>query len=322
MAIRVDLSGVYFMRRWAGMVGAALMLTLGQAGAQTITNGGFDGNPASPGSAWSGCVNCFNSIDYSATTQQLGGLHSGSVVDTSMSGWSTSAGYEFVLTAPQAINGFTGPNGSGRALWSPTVGAVTGNGGLGSVAIAASPSGGNFLAIDPGYLNTTTLSGNTIASSTWTSLSHLLTGATYIVSFNAASAEQKGFDLASPPTNPFVQWTVAEYTAAGTAPACTPPNTGAVLCQAGATIALSNHAFSGWVQQQVSFVATAATMTLAFIASTNVPSGQPPYALLDGVVVTQQVPEPATAGLLLVGLGGLLGARRRAIRGAAAKRGG
>ena len=297
------------LRRIALAAVVALGFGIAPAGAQIITNGGFDGTAGVAGSAWGQCVGCSNGSIYT-TTQQVNGTLSNGTDGGLMSGWTTSSDYTFALTASQAIIGFAGQSGN-LSLWSPTVGAVTGNGGSGSVAITASPNGGNFLAVDPSYLNTTTLSGSTIAASAYTTMNSLVTGATYVVSFQAASAQQSTFSLDAT-VNPNVRWTVAEYTAGGTAPACTPPNTGATLCQNAPTIGLINHGFSGWVQQQVTFVAAATQMTLAFIASSNVGSGQPPFALLDGVTVTQQVPEPASAALLLVGLGGLLGLRRRA----------
>gem|GEM_PF-769809 len=286
------------------VLAAVVMLGFGiaPAGAQIISNGGFDGTLGSAGSAWGGCVFCNNSGVYTGTTQQLDGLLQNGTTAGTLPGWTTSSTYSFILTASQASGGFSGNSGS-LSLYS------TNNGGTST--IVASQNGGNFLAVDPSYQNTTTLSGATIAASAWTTMSNLVTGATYVVKFQAASAQQATYSLDSTP-NPSIGWTVAEYTGTGTAPACTPPNTGGTLCQAAPTIALTNHGFSGWAQQQVTFVAAATQMTLAFIASSNVGSGQPPFALLDGVTVTQQVPEPASAALLLAGLGGLLGLRRRA----------
>jgi MYXO-CTERM domain-containing protein len=73
------------------------------------------------------------------------------------------------------------------------------------------------------------------------------------------------------------------------------------------TINLASGTFSGWVGQQISLVAGAATEYLWFFA-VGTPAGQPPFALLDGVNVT--VSEPSGAAVLGMGLLALMGARR------------
>ena len=60
---------------------------------------------------------------------------------------------------------------------------------------------------------------------------------------------------------------------------------------------------------QLQFLATASSMVLAFTA-TQSPLGQPPFARLDGVSITQQVPEPVSSALFLSSLAGLAGLRR------------
>jgi hypothetical protein len=64
----------------------------------------------------------------------------------------------------------------------------------------------------------------------------------------------------------------------------------------------------------MTFVASATSEVLWFFAVGS-PSGQPPFALLDGVDVT--VPEPSAVALLIPGLLVLWGARRRYRRAAA-----
>jgi hypothetical protein len=269
----------------SGLAAVTLGVLFGAAQAQTLTNGSFEG--------------------FSGSNQQLN--------NSNYSPWQTSSGYTFIVTPSQAINGF----GGGLQLYSPTAnspyspfGQVTGNGGLGTIPITSSPDGGSFLAVDPSYQNTTTVNGNNnTPAATYQTITNLVNGYTYTVSFWAAAGQQKGFNLLTTENN---NWTVAEYAAnSGSAPVC---GTSGEQCQTAGTISVTNHAFSGWVQQQVSFVANATSMTLAFIASSNVNSGQPPFAMLDGVTVSQNttVPEPATAAMLLAGLGGLVAARRRA----------
>jgi hypothetical protein len=286
---------------------AALFAVALPAQAQTLTNGDF--------STFSVCPNCSNGSGYS-NTQQVDGSTQYSGTANNLSGWTTTAGYAFVVTPSQAISGFTGPAGS-VSLWSPTAnspyapyGSVTGNGGSGSIPITGSPTGsGNFLVVDPSYQNTY----NSLPASTYTTLTNLVNGATYTVSFYAAAAQQHGFSLSGSGYSSIINnWTVEEYTASGSAPACA--NITGESCQVAPAITAANQSFSGWVQQQVTFVAAAATMTLAFIASSNVTSSQPPMALLDNVSITQNstsTPEPAAAALLLSGLAGLVAARRR-----------
>ena len=174
-------------------------------------------------------------------------------------------------------------------MWSPS------NGGSGTTNITASPNGGSFLAVDPSYQNG-------MLSQTLTSL---VTGATYTVSFYAAAAQQQGISLAGSGYSSINNtWSLLRYhknnvlTATTVAP----------------TISINDKAFSGWVQQSLSFMATSSQMTLSFLASTNVTSGQPPFALLDGVSVTQNVPEPSTMALLAVGMLGMVTLRRRQAR--------
>jgi hypothetical protein len=154
--------------------------------------------------------------------------------------------------------------------------------------ITASPDGGNYLAQDGGYLT----------GFTSQALSGLVIGDAYIVTFYMAAAQQTGYSGATTD-----YWTVGLGTAAGSGPS---QNTG--------TINLASGTFSGWVGEEMSFFAAAASEVLWFFAVGS-PAGQPPFALLDGVVVT--VPEPSAFAMLIPGLLLLLGVRRRYRRVAA-----
>lgn len=69
-----------------------------------------------------------------------------------------------------------------------------------------------------------------------------------------------------------------------------------------------------WHQATMTFTATGSSEVLSFL-SLGAPSGLPPMALLDNVSLTNTVPEPATWGLMLVGVaavGASLRLRRRA----------
>ena len=77
------------------------------------------------------------------------------------------------------------------------------------------------------------------------------------------------------------------------------------------------HSFSGWWQQSFTFTADSTSALLSFL-SIGTPNGYPPFVLLGGVSVSQNVPEPPVLALFgggLLGLGLLtLSARRRALR--------
>lgn len=215
---------------------------------------------------------------------------------TAYNGWSTTSGYGFIVTPTQAIGGFNGPSGSVQ-LWSPSVGSVSGNGGSGSVAITSSPDGGSFFTMDPTYPTTTGVLTTTVTG--------LLVGSTYTLSFYQAAGQQKGFDALSGFTN---TWNVT----------ATDSNNRVDLNQNAAALTVANHAFSGWTQVTMSIVATTASMTLQFFASSSVGSGQPPFAMLDGVSLTKNaaapVPEPTAMLLLGSAVAGLFGARRMRAR--------
>jgi hypothetical protein len=69
---------------------------------------------------------------------------------------------------------------------------------------------------------------------------------------------------------------------------------------------------TGWMQDTMTFTADAAQEALGFFALTS-GGDEPPFLLLDGVSLTDTtaVPEPATYGLFIVGLAGMLYARRK-----------
>jgi hypothetical protein len=68
-----------------------------------------------------------------------------------------------------------------------------------------------------------------------------------------------------------------------------------------------------WRIEHFKFTATSVSQVLSFL-SIGTPNGQPPVALLDGVSLTQAVPEPATWAMMIAGFGlvGGLARRRRA----------
>jgi hypothetical protein len=154
--------------------------------------------------------------------------------------------------------------------------------------ITASPDGGNFLAQDGAYLT----------GYTYQTLTGLAVNNIYTVTFYMAAAQQSGYSGA---TSDY--WTVGLGSAAGSGPSQNTP-----------TINLASGAFSGWVGEEMTFLASATSEVLWFFAVGS-PAGQPPFALLDGVSV---VSEPSAVAVLLPGMLLLLGVRRRYRRVAAA----
>ena len=190
-----------------------------------------------------------------------------------LSDWSTS-GYNFVFLPNTADVGGAIGNAGTVKLWGPND-----NGGIANGLPTASPTGTNFVAADGAYQ----------VSAITQQVSGLIVGQKVAVSFAWAGAQQSGFT--GPTTD---EWTVD----LGNSPA-----------QTTSLLSLPSHGASGWINQTFTFVATSSTELLSFLA-TGTPSGQPPFALLANVSVTN-VPEPASLLMLLTALAGLTGVVRR-----------
>lgn len=189
----------------------------------------------------------------------------------------TSSGYNFLFAAGTADS--TGSMGQdGKlALWGPQNGSNNG--------LTNSPTGGNFVAADGAYK----------IGAIQQTISGLKVGQDYQVSFDWAAAQQKNF------TGPNTEhWGVS------------------LGSETKSTSIYSNKSegFSGWMHETMTFTATGPSEVLSFLAA-GTPSGQPPFSLLDGVSMTSAVPEPATWGMLLGGLGLIALALRRRNGGAA-----
>ena len=147
-------------------------------------------------------------------------------------------------------------------------------------AIPNSPDGGNFIAVDPAYQNdgpiTQTIKG-------------LVAGDSYVLSFDYAGAQQQGFSGKTTEG-----WTV---------------DLGDAAAQSTPILSDMSHGFTGWDTASFTFVADASTEVLSFLAKGGPTGAQPPFALLDGVSLTQQmtggVPEPGTWALMIMGFGGV-----------------
>jgi len=181
-------------------------------------------------------------------------------------------------------------------LWGPLSGSANGFG--------PSPDGGAFLGLDGDYESgpvTQTISG-------------LTAGDTYAVSFYWAAAQQEGF------TGPTVQAmnvclgsSGESYVDTGDQPLSGGNNNPSNISCSGSgasttNIDLPSHGFSGWQYDTVDLTANSTSDVLSFLAYGNVQV--PPFALLDGVSMTDVTPEPATLPLLFTGLMGGLGVLR------------
>lgn len=144
---------------------------------------------------------------------------------------------------------------------------------------AYSPAGGNFLLMDSDY-HTSAI--NQV-------INGLVDGGRYTLSFYWAAS----------------QWT--QNTGATTQSIQTTIGTSTMKT---ITYSLGSALFSGWMQVSETFIYQGNNNILSFLAQ-GTPSGLPPSALLDGIVLAVAVPEPAGWGLLLLGLGALIAARRR-----------
>jgi hypothetical protein len=184
-------------------------------------------------------------------------------------GWTTN-GYNFVFTPGEADStGATGADGNLK-LWGPGDGSANG-------LPSTSPDGGNYVAADGAYE----------VSPISQTVDGLLPGESYTVGFYWAGAQQYNFN-----GNTTEQWTVS------------------LGSQSFATSVVddSSHGFTGWEYQSFTYVATASSEVLSFLA-TGTPSGEPPFSLLDGVTMNQvststpaAAPEPGTWVLTLGGL--------------------
>lgn len=197
-----------------------------------------------------------------------------------VSGWSTSTtttnSYDFLFftatgNGPSTLGSANTQYGGTLQLYGPDSQYV-------------SPDGGNIVGMDSAYQ----------VGALSQTITGLTAGAQYAVSFDWAGAQQSGYNgSVACGGNPDPQTCTTDKFQVSL-------GSQTLSTQA---ITVANHGFTGWLQQTMIFTATAASETLSFLPA-GTPNGAPPFALLDGVSMTQ-VPEPATAALMLSGMAGL-----------------
>jgi hypothetical protein len=221
-------------------------------------------------------VNLVTNGDFSGNTGygQLNSTANGNNASgiASLTDW-TNYGYNFVFNALNAGTGVTsqyGPND--LALWSSNVtchlcgysGPATGND-----ALIASPDGGNFVGADPSYQT----------GALKQAISGLIAGDQYTLTFYYAGAQQVGYD--GPTTE---GWDVS---------------LGSNSFSTNPILNDTSHSFTGWQTFTDTFIYSGGDGVLSFLPVGGPNASVPPFALLDGVSLSQ-TPEP---GYLSIGFG-------------------
>jgi hypothetical protein len=181
--------------------------------------------------------------------------------NTDATGWTTN-GYNFVFTSGSADTTGTPSQYGNLQLWGPGNGSANG-------LPASSPDGGNYVAAD-GAFDVGAISQT---------ITGLVAGQTYDVSFDWGGAQQSGFTGTT--TEQFVVSFGSES-------------------QSTIVLQNANHGFTGWKSTTFVFTADGTSDVLSFLA-VGTPSGVPPMSLLDGVSVSA-TPEPSSLALLATGL--------------------
>ena len=190
------------------------------------------------------------------------------------------------------VTGWQGNGGYG--IWYPSAAAASGTTScnqyntnttqrLPSVVIAPPTGPGTFVGLD---------GQSDIAAGISQTINGLTSGAKYTVSFYWANTQE--MSRLGPTTEQFDVSLGAQHHLTSVS-------------------SIGTQGWSGWMQQSFTFTAGSASELLNFL-SVGTPSGAPPFALLSGVSMTQNVPEPPVLAMFgggLLGLGLLIVFARR-----------
>jgi len=186
--------------------------------------------------------------------------------ETTATDWSTT-GYNFVFAqADQAVTGIYGD----LSLWDKANGGSNSWNGLAA-------AGGNFAAMD-GDFSTAALTQT---------VSGLVIGRTYTLTYDYAFGQQTGF---SGLTNQYLTTSVGSDSIVTS------------------TFAVPSHGFTGWHLGRLTFTADSTSEVLSFLATGDLPV--PPFALVSNVSIPS-VPEPATWAMMILGMFGIGAVARR-----------
>jgi len=259
-----------------GIVSLALILSLTGAFAQTVQNGNFTATPSGGWTTSNGATDTF--IEQGGS--QIQTLPNWTVTGTG--GWDCVDQTSTIVTNPA-----NGNCGNSNFNFTTSPGAVPGG-----------YTGGIFVAD----------AGDPIAISQ--TLSGLVAGKTYSLSFYFAGAQQSGYSGAS---TDYWAVTTAQTNSSGTVTGTsstvdTPTLTIGTGSNGGGQCCGPTNSFA---KDTVTFTADATGYeTVTFLVGGTGNNGEPPFMFLANVAVTQ-VPEPASLALFSVGLAGLIAMRRR-----------
>lgn len=142
-----------------------------------------------------------------------------------------------------------------------------------------SPDGGNFVEAD---------GAKNYSGTIFQTISGLSVGTPYTLTFYQAAGQQAGYTGSTTE-----EWAVTFGST-----------------QYSSQYALAQGGVGAWEKQTMTFIATATSQVLSFLA-VGTPNGEPPISFLDGVDLEASVPEPASLTLISVGALGVAAVARR-----------
>ena len=230
--------------------------------------------------AMAGTMNLVTDGTFDAAGTKSGKIGAGGVAPSWVNGPGIGAtvGYNFLYIAGTADTA-----SAPLELWG------TNNGGANT--FTAPPQGGNFVGMDGAYQQ----------GSLSQTITNLVSGVDYSVTFYWAGAQQYGTNFNGATTDQFV--VALQGTALTGKAKC---NTAGVQCTN--ILHDQSHGFTGWNEAHFTFTADGASDVLSFVAL-GTPTGVPPFALLSDITI--EVPEPGSLALLAGTAGLILGYRRR-----------